>query len=193
MNFYPFIIYALVTIFTPGPNNIVSMAEGMRNPYPKVLRFLFGIVTGFFIIMSVCGLLNLVLASLVPSSERWLKILGALYMLYLAVHIMRSGPMQQDDGEKKLPSFWFGFSMQFLNVKVILFGVTVFSLFITPVYKELGTILLFAAILSTVAFTATSCWVIGGNLFQNLARKYYRVFNILMGGLLIYTAIASLI
>jgi threonine/homoserine/homoserine lactone efflux protein len=101
--------------------------------------------------------------------------------------------MEPKTGEKKSPSFWFGFSMQFLNVKVILFGVTVFSLFITPVYKDPLTILLFAGILSAVAFVATSCWVIGGNLFQNLARKYYRVFNFLMAGLLVYTAVASLL
>jgi Putative threonine efflux protein len=193
MNVSAFIIYALVTIFTPGPNNIVSMAEGMRNPYPKMLRFLLGLVSGFFIIMSVSGALNLVLASLIPASEHWIKILGAIYMLYLAVHILLSGPIKEAGEEKKAPSFWYGFSMQFLNVKVILFGFTVFSLFITPVYKTPVALLLFAVILSCTAFTATSCWALSGNLFQNLARKYYRIFNFLMAGLLVYTAIAGLV
>jgi len=40
----PFLIYVFVTTFTPGPNNIVSMSNGMRYGYRNILRFLGGIL-----------------------------------------------------------------------------------------------------------------------------------------------------
>jgi threonine/homoserine/homoserine lactone efflux protein len=192
-NLYPFLIYVFVTTFTPGPNNIMSMVNGMNYSYPKIIRFLEGIFAGFFIVMLLCGLLNVGLASFIPSSKHWLKILGAIYMVYLAIHIIRSGPIEKAEGNQGMNSFWFGFSMQFLNIKVILYGVTVFSLFIVDTYNAPAMIILFAILLAAIGFIATSCWAIGGNVFRNWAQKNYRIFNLLMGGLLIYTAVASLL
>jgi threonine/homoserine/homoserine lactone efflux protein len=192
-NFYPFLIYVLITTFTPGPNNIMSMVSGIRNGYRKSLRFLFGIISGFFVVMVICGILNISMASLIPASEKWLKIFGAAYMIYLAYHVVRSGPMNHTDEPQAEFSYWFGFSMQFLNVKGILYGITVYSLFITGVTKDPWIILLFAVILAAVGFVAISSWAIGGNLTKTLANKYSVILNYLMGGLLIYTAITSLL
>jgi cysteine/O-acetylserine efflux protein len=77
INFYPFLIYVLVTTFTPGPNNIMSMTNAMRAGYRRTLRFLLGVFVGFFIVMLICGLLNVVLVSLLPQMQYWLNILGA--------------------------------------------------------------------------------------------------------------------
>ena len=192
-NLSPFLVYVFVVTFTPGPNNIMAMVNGMRLRYLRMARFLAGIFTGFFIVMLVCGLLNVVLTGLLPSAEHWLKIIGALYMVYLAIHILRSGPPDDSEGENTSRSFKFGFTMQFLNVKVILYGITVFSLFITDTYKDPLTITVFAVLLAAVGFISTSVWAVGGNILRNLVRKNYRIFNFVMAGLLIYTAIASLV
>ena len=79
-NFYPFLVYVLVTTFTPGPNNIMSMTNAMRYGYLRTLKFLAGMAVGFFIVMLASGLLNVVLTGWLPALELWLKILGALYM-----------------------------------------------------------------------------------------------------------------
>ena len=191
--FYPLITYILVVVFTPGPNNIMSMVNGMRVGYSRMLRYLLGITCGFFILALGSGILNMALASLVPSSSKWLKILSAAYMLYLAYRVIRSGPIDDSSAKSAINTFWFGFSMQYLNVKGILFGITVFSLFINDVSSAPLMILLFAAILGLLAFIANSCWALGGTLFRSLAQKHYRIVNIIMGGLLIYSAIAGLV
>jgi len=191
-NLTPFLIYVFVVTFTPGPNNILSMVNGMRYGYPKMLRFLAGIVSGFFIVMFISGLLNVALANLIPDSEHWLKILGALYMLYLAYHVLRSGPVEESsDNNRSINTFKFGFTMQFLNIKAILYGVSVYSLFIIAQYKNPLMIFLFAIFLALTAFIATSAWALGGNLFKTFGQKHYRIVNFIMAGLLIYTAIAS--
>ena len=81
--------------------------------------------------------------------------------------------------------------MQFLNIKAILFGVSVYSLYIIGSYTNPLMILLFAVFLAFNALVATSAWALGGNLFKTFGQKHYRVVNLVMAGLLIYTAIAS--
>jgi cysteine/O-acetylserine efflux protein len=192
-NLYPFLIYVIVTTFTPGPNNIMAMTNAMRDGFHKTIRFLFGIFAGFIVILLLSGLLNLVLANILPGVHIWLNILGAVYMVFLAIHIMRSRPIADDPSENKLNSFKAGFVMQFLNIKVIVYGITVFSLFIIERYHDLALISLFAIALSFIGFVATATWAVAGNLFRPLLKKHYRIFNIVMGALLIYTAIASLL
>ncbi|MFH2040570.1 MAG: LysE family transporter [Chloroflexota bacterium] len=191
-NLAPFLVYVFVVTFTPGPNNILSMVNGMRYGYQKMIKFLAGIVAGFFIVMFISGLLNVALSSLIPDSELWIKILGAVYMLYLAYHIIRSGPVDETEGNSSINSFKLGFAMQFLNIKAILFGISVYSLFIINLYKSPFMIFLFAIFLAITAYVATSAWALGGNIFRSVGKKHYRMVNFIMAGLLIYTAIAGL-
>lgn len=192
-NLYPFLAYVFVTTFTPGPNNIMSMSNAMRYGYKRTLGFLFGMVTGFLVVMLICGFLNVALMSLLPQVRFWLNILGAVYMIYLALHIIRAKPLADNSSENGLNSFAAGFAMQFLNLKVILYGITVFSMFITQSFQNPIIVSLFAPLLAAVGFISISCWALGGNLFRNLLHKYNRPFNLAMGALLVYTAIASLL
>jgi len=192
-NFYPFITYVFVTTFTPGPNNILSMSNGLRYGYRRTLKFLAGITTGFLVVMLISGLLNVVLVSLVPQVRFWLNLFGAAYMVYLAVHIVFSRPSSEETEHNDLNTFGAGFILQFVNLKGILYGVTVFALFITPVYQNPVIVSLFAPLLACIGFVAVSSWALGGNLFRSFLRKYERWFNLAMGALLIYTAIASLL
>jgi cysteine/O-acetylserine efflux protein len=193
LNFYPFLTYVLVTTFTPGPNNIMSMTNAIRSGYRKTLGFLAGIFSGFFVMMLLCGLLNFALLRLLPHVRVWLNILGAAYMVYLAVHIMRSKPDSDVQSSSGLNTFVAGFAMQFLNLKVILYGITVYSTFIIQSYQDPLSVSLFAPLLAAIGFIACSCWAFGGDVFRGLLRKYNRVFNFAMGALLIYTAVASLL
>ena len=193
VNLYPFLAYVIVTTFTPGPNNILAMSNGMRFGYKRTLGFLAGMTAGFFLVMLASGLLNAALVSRLPQVRFWLNLLGAGYMVYLAVHILRSGAMEDGADKSDLNSFTVGFALQFLNLKVILYGITVFAMFITPVFQEPVTVSLFALALAAIGFTAISCWAVGGGIFRHALRKHYRLFNLAMAGLLIYTAIAALL
>ncbi len=169
------------------------MTYAMRYGYRGILRFLAGVFSGFTLVMLACGLLNVLLVKLIPQVEHWLKIFGALYMLYLAAHIIFSKGMDDGEDRKDMNSYLAGLGLQFLNLKVILYGVTVFSLFIVQPVKNLLVVSLFAPLLAGIGFIATSCWAVGGNLFRGLLKRYYRWFNLAMGALLVYTAIASLL
>jgi len=165
----------------------------MRFGLKKTMPFVWGIFTGFLVVLTLSGLLNMALASLIPGLRTWLNLLGAVYMLYLAYHIARSQPVEEGQGGDNLNTFRAGFLQQFVNVKVLVFGITVFSLFIVNAYHDPLSISLFALFLALVGFAASSSWAIGGNFFRSLLKEHFRAFNYVMAGLLIYTAIASLL
>ena len=191
MNLFAFISYVVTTTFTPGPNNLMAMSNGLHTGFKRTAKFLSGVFAGFFLVMLICGFVNFVLMSLLPSLRLWLNLLGAGYMLYLAFHIMTSKPHEEEINQG-LNTFKAGFSMQFINPKAILYGITVFSNFIIPNYQSPLSIMLFALFLATVGLIATSSWATFGVIFRTFFSKYARIINIIMGLLLIYSAIASL-
>ena len=72
----PLLTYIFVVTFTPGPNNIMSMTNGMRYGYRGILRFIAGVLCGFAIIALSAGMLNLFMANLIPASG---KLSGSRY------------------------------------------------------------------------------------------------------------------
>ncbi len=191
MNLLAFFIYVVTTTFTPGPNNLMAMSNGLHTGFRRTAKFLGGVFAGFFLIMLICGFINFLLMSLLPSIRIWLNLLGATYMIYLAFHVMTSKPHEEETNEA-LNTFTAGLSMQFINPKVILYGITVFSNFITPNYQSYFSILTFSLFLAFVGLIASSSWAAFGVIFRTFFSKYERVINISMGLLLIYSAVASL-
>jgi len=191
MNFIALGMYVAVTTFTPGPNNLMAMSNGLHTGFRRTIKFLGGVFAGFFVVMLICGFANFAFMTLLPSIHIWLNLFGAGYMIYLAIHVMRSKPHLEEDNEA-LHTLKAGFSMQLINPKVILYGITVFSNFIIPIYRSIPSLILFSLILAMIGLIASSCWAYFGVIFRTFFAKYDRVINLAMGLLLIYTAIASL-
>ncbi len=191
MNFIALGMYVAVTTFTPGPNNLMAMSNGLHTGFRRTIKFLGGVFAGFFVVMLICGFANFAFMTLLPSIHIWLNLFGAGYMIYLAIHVMRSKPHLEEDNEA-LHTLKAGFSMQLINPKVILYGITVFSNFIIPIYRSIPSLILFSLILAMIGLIASSCLAYFGVIFRTFFAKYDRVINLAMGLLLIYTAIASL-
>ena len=191
MNLMAFGIYVISTTFTPGPNNLLAMSNGLHTGFRRTLNFLGGIFVGFFVVMIVCAFVNFAFMMLLPSLHLWLNLFGAGYMIYLAIHVLRSNPHEEQENAG-LNSFKAGFSMQLINPKVILYGITVFSNFIIPIYQNPFTLVLFSLSLAIVGLLSSSSWAYFGVVFRTFFFKYNKIINLVMGLLLIYTAIVSL-
>ncbi len=189
-NFFPFISYVFVTTFTPGPNNIMSMALANRFGYRKTLNFTLGVAVGFAVTLLLSSFFNLFIFNLLPQIKQYIGILGALYMSYLAVKIMTSKPSSEDKKKTRLNSFLTGFLLQFINPKAIMYGITVTSGFILPYFNSYPHIVLFSLLLASIGFISVSCWALFGAAFQKFLAKYRRPFNIIMGLLLLYSALS---
>jgi len=191
LNLAAFFIYVVTTTFTPGPNNLMAMSNALHTGFRWTIKFLIGVFAGFIVVMSICAFANFAFMKVVPSLHGWLSLLGASYMIYLAIHIMRSRAHVEDENQS-LNTFNAGVSMQLINPKLILYGLTVFSNFIIPIYQSIPVLMLFVFFLAIVGLIATSSWAYFGVVFRTFFAKYERIINIVMGLLLIYTAIASL-
>lgn len=183
----PFITYVLVVTFTPGPNNILSLVNANKSGYRKTLNFLLGIFTGFIIIMLLSSYFNLLLFSILPTLKNYIGILGAVYMTYLAVNLMTS-KFNSNPKNLQFNSFYTGMIMQFINPKVIIYGITVVANFIIPYYQTNFTLILFSLFLASLVFIATSSWALFGTIFRDFLAKYEKPVNFAMGILLLYSA-----
>lgn len=188
-NWGAFLIYAIIASFTPGPNNIMAMSNANHGGLKRSVPFNFGVMIGFIIILILSAFLCTILTELIPSIELPLKIIGAGYMLYLAWQIYRTSSIVE--GEYVSKGFFTGIVMQFVNVKGIIFAITIMQSYILPVYSgQAVTIVGFAMLIGLMALAATTCWSLFGSVFKKVFSEQQRVVSIMMAVLLAYCAIS---
>ena len=181
-----YLIYTVVTAFTPGPNNIVALYAVSQNGWRKGKDVLLGMAGGFLCVMFICALFCYELAKYLPSLTGILKYVGAAYIVYLAIHVARSSP---DNSDGRQMTFWKGFLLQFFNVKIILYAITVYTGYVLPYESSLTSLFSHAINLTVIGMAGFITWGVAGGLFQDLLTQYYRPFNIVMGLILVYCAI----
>ncbi len=190
MNWLNFLTYAITTAGTPGPNNIASMSNASQKGLKKALPFNLGIWCGFVIVTALCALFCTTLSALVPTIKRYMLYIGAAYMLYLAWKTFKSGSIADETG-KKQGGFWAGFCLQFVNVKILIYCISVMQIYAIPYADgDLLKMLFFILFLPTNGFIFTVLWALFGTVFKLLFSKYARITNTIMALLLVYCAVA---
>lgn len=177
--------YSLVTTFTPGPNNILSLCSISQMGWRKGKYVIWGIISGFFCVMVLCALFCYGLNCYLPAVTGFLKYVGAAYILWLAWHVARSKPQE---GKGPQASFLKGFLLQFVNVKIILYAITIYTGYILPVGGRLPDLLIQAGVLTAIGAAGIITWGAAGGLFQAFLAKYYKPFNYLMALVLVLCA-----
>lgn len=189
-NISAFLSYVFITIFTPGPNTIMSMTNAARYGFKKSYPFNIGVFIGFFIIMVLSSFFSISLFNFIPSIKPVITYIGAGYILWLAWKIYNSKTHNIDENKKPAITLWSGLLLQFVNVKVILFGFTTLSTFIVPYYKSWYSLMIFSFLLAFTALVATCCWSLFGSAFQKIFIKNEKIVNIIMALLLVYCAVS---
>lgn len=185
----PLISFVIVTSFTPGPNNISSASMGILYGYRRTVNYLLGISAGFFVVMVTCACLSSLLLSLFPFAESALRWIGAGYILWLAVQILRADPGSARPDEP-VRAFSKGFALQLFNPKVAVYGLTLYSTFLVPIKGRIGWLSVSAVLFAFVGFLATSTWALfGAAIKQSLKNDAFRkAVNAFLSLLLVYTA-----
>jgi threonine/homoserine/homoserine lactone efflux protein len=174
--------------YTPGPNNIMSMNNAAKTGFKKGIFFNLGIFAGFSMVMILCLIFSSILYAVIPKIQFPMKIIGAAYMVYLI--IITVIPSKQHETKNNGGSFWAGALLQFINPKIIMYGITAMSSYILPHYKSIPVLLLFAFLLSFVGFTGTLCWALFGSIFSRVFNKHGALLNIIMSILLLYCVVS---
>lgn len=190
----PFATFTLVTIFTPGPNNIASMGYGVTYGYKRTLKFLLGVCIGSFVVFMLISFFSHLISRYMPKVFPVLKYIGAAYIVFLAVQVMRSAGIKTDN-KKPEARLYQGVLLQFLNPKGHIYYLTVITVFIHPYFNSVLTDLLFVSILLVLIFSSVSLYTAGGSIIKALVKRerIYRIINIILGLALLYSAAAIIL
>lgn len=184
-----FFVYCIVTAYTPGANNLLSMSNAARLGFRRSVRFNFGITAGFFAVMAMCTLFSSTLYTLLPRVRVVMQIFGAAYMLLLAWKVWKStGELQAEEG--KGAGFFSGLLLQFVNPKLYIYAVTAMSLYILPVYHSKGALTGFTVLLALIGASGSFVWALFGSAFCRFFAKHTKAVNLVMALLLVYCAAA---
>ena len=191
----PFLIYAAVTTFTPGPNNITSTAIGMRLGYRRTLPYILGIVLGFLLIMLASGILTDIASRAYRGALPYLKWIGVIYMCWLAISLFLPSAHGAEAAHVRNASFKSGLLLQIVNPKVILYGITIYSSFHLLLADTPVKLVASSVFLAMLGGVATSLWAVFGNLMAGFlkGKMAMRAFTITMAVLLLYSAVSLLV
>ena len=117
-----FFIYSVINAFTPGPGNILALNTVTNYGYKKGRPLYWGIFAGYYVVQIICAVFVFGVSTFLPDLLGIMKYIGAAYILWLAVRIALSKPTTGT--VEKSASFLKGFLLQFVNVKIYLFGIT---------------------------------------------------------------------
>ncbi len=177
----PLIFFSIAAAFTPGPNNIIGSYSGFNFGIKKSIPLILGVTCGYTIlIILAAGGLNIVFNAY-PLLKNVIKILGSLFLIYLAYKISFQNQVEQ----KKIKNpvkFIDTFIFQFINPKGVFAAITSISLFV-----ELGDNYIFhSVIVITVSFVCAvasiTSWCLLGKFLRRFAqnKKFIQRFNYAM-------------
>lgn len=188
---------AIILTLIPGPDMALfvgrSIAQGKKAGFSCVLGCINGIIIQ--VIAVSIGLSALIVAS--PMAFLLLKILGAVYLLWLAFQAIRnksSFSLNQDRQARQSfrKNYLTGLCINLLNPKVLLFNITFLPQFVNAAdpYAS-GKVLFLGLSFIPISLPFTITMVLAADKFAKFLKKnprYVRCLDFLMAG--IFTAFA---
>jgi len=189
------LLFALISFYfvmyvTPGPNNAMVLASGLKFGFIKSIPHMSGITIGHVLqLILVClGLGKIFL--IFPQLQSILKILCALYLLYLGYKIIGSFSKIKEDSSRPL-KFHEAALFQIVNPKAWTISSMVASGFLPENGNLLFSIFFIAMIALIICPLSISPWAAFGSAIRNLVRnnKIKALIEYFLAILLLITAI----
>lgn len=189
---FSLVVYAFVSSITPGPGNVLALNTVSNYGIEKGKKLFLGIFCGNFLVQGSCAFIVFALAALLPKAMGIMKYIGAAYVVFLAFQIILS---KRPDMENQKPvSFWKGLSLQLVNAKIYIFGVTALTGYITEYTNSLIELLIAEILIAAIGSLCTTLWIFLGNILKSFYQKHFRAVNVVMSltlGECVYSMLAA--
>ena len=190
--FLALVSFYFVMYVTPGPNNAMVLASGLKFGFLKTIPHMSGITIGHITqLILVCFGLGKIF-QIFPQIQDILKIICAIYLLYLGYKIIGSFSKIKQDNSKPL-KFYEAALFQIVNPKAW----TISSMAASGFLPNEGNLILSIIFIATVALIvcpiSISPWAAFGSAIRNFVKnnkikaliEYFLAFLLLITSILI--------
>ena len=187
---FTLISFYFVMYVTPGPNNAMVLASGLRFGFSKTIPHMSGITIGHVLqLILVCLGLGKIF-QIYPSIQSILKIICAIYLVYLGYKIIGSFKNVKEDNSRPL-KFHEDALFQIVNPKAWTISSMAASSFLPNNGDLLSSIILISLVALLICPLSISPWAIFGAGIRNLVKnnKIKAIIEYLLAFLLLVTAI----
>ena len=193
------LVFALVSFYfvmyvTPGPNNAMVLASGLKFGFLKSIPHMTGITIGHVTqLILVCLGLGKIF-QIFPELQNILKVLCAIYLIYLGYKIIGSFSKIKDDNSRPL-KFYEAALFQIVNPKAWTISSMAASGFLPKDGNLILSILFISCIALIICPISISPWAAFGSGIKNLVKnnKIKVIIEFFLAFLLLITAILIVI
>jgi threonine/homoserine/homoserine lactone efflux protein len=184
-------LFSLISAGTPGPNNVMLWASGVQFGFRRTIPHILGITSGVGAMTLLVSTGLGVLITTVPAIEVGLKVIGSVYLLYLAFQIAGGGASKQRDVATPL-TFWQAAVFQFVNPKAWVFVLAAVTTFRPPELGLVAATLSMALVMMIVVVPCASVWAAAGTILnrflsdQRRARWFQATLGVLLAATVVY-------
>ena len=192
--FFALVSFYFVMYVTPGPNNAMVLTSGIKFGFSKTIPHMSGITIGHvFQTIVVCLGLGKIF-QMFPEIQDILKIICALYLLYLGYKIIGSFSKIKNDGSRPL-KFYEASLFQLVNPKAWTISTMVASGFLPKDERLIISISFISITALIICPLSISVWAAFGSGIRNLVKNNKKKASVeyFLAILLLITAIMIVI
>jgi len=189
-----YVLGTIAIILLPGPNSIFVLTTAARDGVKAGYRAALGVFLGDTVLMLGAALGVASLLRAYPPVFAAVKYIGAAYLLYIAIGLIRAavkrwrtgpaapGAEAEVDQPVRRP-FRRALMVSVFNPKAILFIISFFIQFVDPTYRyPLVSFAILALILQVCSFLYLTTLIFGGNYLASQFRRRRRLSSALSAG-----------
>jgi threonine/homoserine/homoserine lactone efflux protein len=180
----PLIVFAIVGSLSPGPNNVMVTASGTAFGFSRTVPHMFGVAIGFAAMVMAFGLGLAQVFAAYPNIHRWLRVVGAAYLIYLAVRIAIGGDPGASQAMRRPLSFFEAALFQWVNPKAWTLVLGVVAAFTTVGGNLTLELAIIALVFALAILPSLALWCLFGvAMAQFMSSRARSIANLVMAGL----------
>ena len=180
-------IFGVIAAVTPGPNNVMLTTTGLNFGVRRGVPHLLGICIGFPVMLALIGLGFGTLFQLYPILHEAIRIVGIVYLLYLAWKIATTRTVAGESSQSKPINFWQAAAFQWVNPKAWIMGSSALAAYTTLDDNFFIQVVIICLTFLLITIPCAGVWLVFGAGLQRFLKDpgHLRIFNIIMALLLI--------
>lgn len=184
-------LFALVSTFTPGPNNIMLLTSGANVGFIRTLPHMAGILCGFSLMLLIVGIGLGSLFDTFPLAQEVLKWLCLGYLVYLTYKIVTSHTELKASNFRPM-SFVGACLFQWVNPKGWSMALTSITMYNTS--QDFTGVVIISSAFALANIPSGAIWTLMGREISRILNTPRRMslFNYAMGALLLGSTLPML-